>query len=300
MKKRSKIVLICAVVLFVVLFAFRFVNELSSSSSDSVFGATLTNQNAVFSQSSSDIPYAKTRNYYESKRIELPQAGSANQVIDQKYERVATMSAASAQFEKDELLIRGIIEKYQAIVQQEDSTGLEGSRFFQLSIGVLPDNFEAMVSAFKGVGKLLSFNITKTDRTADYQALQAKRISLEKTLEGLKALRQANANLADLITLENNILEIEGQIQELGISLGDFGENNSFSTIHISITESSAPASSVNVLAAALDAFGWTVWTYCGVLVGLLLGALALLLCGIIIEKALAWKKALENARGKD
>ncbi len=109
-----------------------------------------------------------------------------------------------------------------------------------------------------------SINTVKTDRTADFRALEAKRLSLEKTRDGLAALRSAGAALSDRIALESRILEIEGQIQELGVSLGDFSELNSFCTVDITLREIEKADPFARVAAALFSALSWTVPVYLG------------------------------------
>ena len=116
----------------------------------------------------------------------------------------------------------------------------------------------------KSIGELRSAYVTKTDRTSDFRALEARRLSLEKTRLGLAALRDSEAQLSDRIDLETRILEIEGQIQELGVSLGDFSELNSFCTIHFTLREEAAGALGARILDAFVSALGWTILVYLG------------------------------------
>jgi len=304
MKKRTRIVVISAIVLFVLLFAGSFVYELSTQRGVPIpLNDGFEEQSNVMVQSSRDESYGiKSKNFYESKRIEFTQAGSVAQVLDQKYERVSTISSRSKDYEGDVKNIRTIIEEFKAIVQQENVAGLKGARVLVLSIGVVPDSFEQAVERLKAVGSLLSFEITKTDKTSDYKALEAKRISLEKTRDGLKALRKSSAALADLVTLETRILDIEGQIQDLGVSLGDFDANNSFSTIHVTLSEREEKTVGPNVLRALLDALSFTVWTYLGMVLAVVVLGVLILLVGVVTEKIIGWKKALEaaNSRNKE
>ncbi|MBL8967746.1 MAG: DUF4349 domain-containing protein, partial [Spirochaetaceae bacterium] len=255
--KRRTLVLLVLGGLFLLLFAARFAYELRDdvdgpSGRQVPRGAFLAAQNFDGSGSSPQ------RKNYASEKIVVAQAASP-QVLDQKYERVADLSARSRDFEADSKRVAEVAAERKALVQSENSYGLPGDRVLALSLGVVPEAFDATVAALRGVGELESVTVTKTDRTADFRALEAKRLSLEKTRDGLRALRRAGAELADLIALETKILEIEGQIQELGVSLGDYSEQNSFCTINLSLRERAAAALGPRLLRAALDALGWSV-----------------------------------------
>jgi len=277
MKRRTRIALAIALAVFVLLFALRLADRLSSAG-----GYPMPLQAFAKSELSQAAPSLRKGNY-ASERIVVVQ-GQARQVVDQKYERVADLRSRSRDFDGDVARVRDIAAKSAAVVQRENAYGLAGSRTLSLALGVVPAAFDGTAEALRGVGKLLSITVTKTDRTGDFQALEAKRLSLEKTRDGLAALRKTGAALADLVALETKILEIEGQIQELGVSLGDFSEANSFCTINVDLEETSAPPATL-LLSAALDAVGWALLVELG-LVAAALGA-----SGIALLAALAYEK---------
>lgn len=61
--------------------------------------------------------------------------------------------------------------------------------------------------------------ITKVDKTNEYRQLNAKKASLEKTLASLNDLKNKGGAISDFVSLHEKILEIETQIQELGVDL---------------------------------------------------------------------------------
>jgi len=256
---RKKKILAAAVVLFAALFAARLAWELTRDRTGPApfggFGQAEINQ--------SSMPSAERRNYASAK-IAVDQAPTGAQVVEQKYERVSQIESRTAHWDSDIAAVKLAIEGAKALVQRENSYGLPGERVLSLSLGVVPDAFDPSVETLKAIGELRSANVVKTDRTSDFRALEASRLSLEKTRDGLARLRDTGAQLADRIDLETRILEIEGQIQELGVSLGDFSELNSFCTIHFTLRETPARAWGPRVLDAALAALGWTVLVYLG------------------------------------
>lgn len=277
MRKRTRNAIIAAAAVFAALFALRLASELAGGSKSAVgndFRGYALNQE-------SSVRLSKLN--YASERIFVPQEGG-QQVVDQKYEKVADIRTASKEFDADEQRIRGIAASASAIIQSENAYGLTGSRVLSLRLGVVPESFDKIAEELRAVGKLLSITVTKTDKTGDFKALEAKRLSLEKTRDGLKALRTAGAELADRISLETKILEIEGQIQDLGVSLGDFSESNSFCTINLSLSESTGPSAGY-ILSAVLSSLGWALLIEAGIAFVLLAAA------GVAALIALAYEK---------
>ena len=277
MKRRTRIALITAAALFALLFALRLASRLTPTPSSP---RQVYDQDQKMSQNDSS---SFRKGNYASERITVPQ-GSGKQVVDQKYERIADVRARSRAFDADAARVREIAAKADAVVQRENAYGLTGSRTLSLALGIVPANFDSTVEAVRRVGKLDSVSVTKTDRTTDFKALEAKRLSLEKARDGLKALRTAGAALSDLVALETKILEIEGQIQELGVSLGDYSEANSFCTIEFSLSEDS-PRGGARTLAAILDSLGWAILVELGV------AALALAAAGVAFLTSLAYER---------
>ncbi len=226
---------------------------------------------------------------YASSKIFLPQAESSAQVMDQKYERVATLSSQSKEYDQDLQKLNSLEKELGAVVQQEKSSGLSGARKLDLTLGVVPSSFEPLVDRLKTIGSLNSVTVNKTDKTSEFKALAAKRLSLEKTRDGLRSLKAPGADLADLITLETRILEIESQIQDLGVSLGDFDESNSLCTVEFTLNETTA-AVGPNILYALLEALAWTVPLYLGIVLAAFLVMGTGVLTTMVIDRIKKWR----------
>ncbi len=257
MKKRSAIALVVAGSIFLILFVGRFIYELGNELGYAISSGQIRRLDENIAQEYFSGSGLQSKRNYASARIAIAQTGAPAQLLDQKYEQVASMSATSSDFEADARLLKEKAAAAGAIVQREDSYGLAGARSLSLSLGIVPAAFDATIDALRAIGKLESITVNKTDRTGDYRALEARRLSLEKTRDGLSALRRAGAALDDLVALETKILEIEGQIQELGVSLGDFSEGSSFCTVNASLRERDAGPAPRELLRALLEAFGW-------------------------------------------
>jgi len=285
MKRRTRIIIIAAASIFIILFMVRFAYLLRSSG-DRQSGAGGMPFQANFEQSQGQ-DVSMRRNYASSKML-VAQPDAAPQLLEQKYERVARLSATSASFDDDSNALDALAASMQALVQSENSWGLPGSRTLSLSFGITPGKFDVFVEGLKVLGDPESVTIVKTDKTAEYKELEARRLSLEKTRDGLRALRVPGASLSDLMALETKILEIEGQIQELGVSLGDFAEGNSFCTVHYSLRELNSAGIGARILSALFGALEWSLAVFIGIVVAVLLALAAAILGSQFLGRILA------------
>ena len=127
-------------------------------------------------------------------------------------------------------------------------------------IGVPPKNFDTLYLKLSQIGEVSRKQITKKDKTNEYKELHAKKNSLEKARNSLLALKNKGGKIEEYMNLENRILEIERQLQDLGVSLGDFDDENEFCTVKFSLHETQQTNISLfHRIKVALD---WTVKTY--------------------------------------
>ena len=201
--------------------------------------------------------------------------------VDQKYEKIADISTSTTDFETEETKVQQQIEQYESLVQFEQKKGNKGQRRLLLYIGVPPLHFDALYEQLANIGTVQAKHITKTDKTNEYKALNAKKISLEKTRASLIELKSKGGQIKEFMELETQILGIEQQLQALGVSLGDFDEANEFCTIQFSLTE--IQKFYISLATRIKDAIEWTVRIYMQmVFIFFLLGFGAYLVAGAI------------------
>jgi hypothetical protein len=226
-----------------------------------LYGYTKTvdyNQNeTVFFESISN----SNRNY-ASKKYEVKSNSGAqlSTKVDQKYEKIAEIKTKSAKFEQEEKSTRGKIEKLDAIIQFEQKSGNKGYRKLNLVIGVPPENFDSLYLQLIKIGKVQAKQITKKDKTNEYKELNAKKKSLEKIRTSLIDLKSKGGKIEEYMDLENRILEIEQQLQGLGVSLGDFDDENEFCTVQFSLLEGKEVK--IGIMQRIKVALEWTVKIY--------------------------------------
>jgi len=241
-----------------------------------------------YSNQNEDVSFSG-RNYASTKIVRkgkgggsAPQAQSVS--VDQKYEKVASISSQSDQFEKDEKITRDLIKDFNALIQFEQNTGLKGHRFLFLAIGVDPSKFEDMTDQLSKLGKLVSIQVDKSDKTSEYKNLTAKKSSLEQTRNSLIALKSQGGKIDELINLETRILEIEEQIQGLGISLGEFDEENEFCTVKYTLREAASMKREVSFISRIKTALEWTIKWYFILNISIFLALLSTLLMSLIVR----------------
>ncbi len=238
---------------------------------------------------------ASARNYASEK---VDKGAGQLAATDQKYEKIASLNSLTRHFDQDETRVRTLVKDQRGLIQFEQRFGLAGNRRLNLVIGVPPEQFDTAIEKIQVIGTITSIRIDKTDKTNEYKSLNAKKASLEKTIQGLTALKGRSGQIDELINLESKILEIENEIQSLGVTLGEFDEENEFCTIRFSLLEETARVSSISLTHRLKVAFYWTVQYYAILLASLCSGSLLILAVVTLAEK-LKWLPALIDRMDK-
>lgn len=209
------------------------------------------------------------KNYasYEKKGMEKPgparprdghpTAGLAGETID-KYEKIARLGSRSSSFDEDRQRLSQALVAQKAVIQFESLQGLGGARTYYLSAGVPPELFDSAVEALRAIGTPSSLSIEKTDKTSEYLALLERRASLERTRASLAALKSKGGSMDEFLKLENRLLEIEEQLRDTGLHIGQFNAENEFCTVQFTLREKEGWTLR-RIAHLGVDAFLWTV-----------------------------------------
>jgi Domain of unknown function (DUF4349) len=200
----------------------------------------------------------------------------------QKYEKIATLSQATNDFDDDQRRIATLVSSQNSIVQVERASGLSGRRSLSLAIGVPPDKFDAFIATAKTIGRSLQIDITKNDKTNEYLQLKAKRIALEKSRAALETMSLAGASVDERLKVQGRAIEIEAQLQNLGVSLGEFDTQNELCTVRLSLLERQSTASP-SFGRRLIDTFEWTAKWYALAAIGIAVATLAAWLLASLI-----------------
>lgn len=252
MKQRIKKVLWWLTAIFVILFLFRLAYGYTKKINDH-------SSNSSFLDIGSGGSFRKN---YASKEYKVKGKGSSPSPVhvDQKYEKIAEVNTKSTAFEEEEKLVRQQIKDNNALIQFEQKKGNKGARQLHLLIGVPPENFDALYASLIEVGTVQSKQITKKDKTNEYKELNARKASLEKIRASLLDLKSKGGKIEEFINLENRILDIEQQLQDLGVNLGDFDDENEFCTVKLSLNE--GKKIKISFMHRLKVAFEWTIRQY--------------------------------------
>ncbi len=273
-------------VLFVVLFVFRLIYGYVATSNDN--GGDYSDN---FFSSIDNL-----RKNYASEKIAMKGdvQVSSNMVSNQKFEKTASIKTKSAEFEKDEQALKSTTKSYNAVIQYEQNLGQKGNRQIHLLIGVNPAMFDSFYIDIQKIGIVKATEITKVDKTNEYRQLNAKKTSIEKTLQSLNELKSKGGQIADFVSLNDKILEIEEKLQGLGVELGNFDAENEFCTVKLSMYEGATEIniSFVHRLKVALE---WTIKYFAIIAVTTLVLAMTIFILLLIADKL----KIIDAVRSK-
>lgn len=263
--------------LFILLFAFRILYGYVAADS--------TSRNDYSDNFFGSID--NLRKNYASEKIAMKgdniQAAS-NMASSQKFEKTASIKAKTSEFDKDENLIKSKTKSYNAIIQYEQNLGQKGNRQIHLLIGINPAKFEDFYLELQKIGVLKDTEITKVDKTNEYRQLNAKKISIEKMLQSLTELKSKGGQIADFISLNDKILEVEEQLQGLGVELGNFNTENEFCTVRFSMYEG-ATEKSISFMHRTKVALEWTIKYFAIIAITSLFILIAIFVLLTIIDK---------------
>jgi hypothetical protein len=227
------------------------------------------------------------RRNYASEKIAMKDDGiqvDAGAASNQKYEKTALVKLKSSEFERDEKQLKEKSKSFNAVIQYEQNLGQNGNRQIHLLIGVNPSLFDSLYNDLKKIGVLKATEITKVDKTNEYRQLNAKKASIEKTLQSLQELKGKGGEIADFVALNDKILEIEEKAQELGVELGNFDTENEFCTIKLSMYEGETEVN-ISFIHRVKVALEWTIKYFAIFTMTSLVTVLTIFVLLLIIDK---------------
>ncbi|MBJ6145926.1 DUF4349 domain-containing protein [Hymenobacter sp. BT559] len=281
--------------IFIVLLAFRLLYG---------YVATSTGRGDDYSDDFFSSIENLRRNYASEKfapeKIALKKdvAASASIASNQKFEKTASVKSKTSEFGQDEKLVKAKTLAYKAIIQYEQNLGQKGNRQIHLLIVVPPAMFDKFYQEIQQIGSVKATEITKVDKTNEYRQLNAKKVSIEKTLQSLNELKSKGGQIADFVSLNDKILEIEEKLQELGVELGNFDAENEFCTVKFSLYEG-ATEKSISFIHRLKVALEWTV-KYFAILVFASLGLSVTIFILLLIADKLKLLTALTNNMSRE
>ena len=272
--KLIKSLFIILLSVFAVIFVLRFIYELSYywgtgrsfSYYDYGYDSYISSYSGSFYDSSVK---SSTRNIATANQLISGDKG-VELNYDQKYEMISNITSNSEDFDNDVSKVRKAVDNVSGVIQMEYTAGLEdnNNRMLWISVGVTPGKFDSLVDELKLIGALTGFSVNKTDKTAEFNSYLAQREALEKTLESYNALKTQGGAIADLLIVEEKIIQTEKEILEMGVTLGLFDENQSLCTVDFTLSEyryaeqQRGGIEFYMIIDSAFSALGWTLTVY--------------------------------------
>ena len=205
----------------------------------------------------SDSVFDSSRKNYASYKKDV-QMDSGPSGGSEKYEKIARLSSATTAFDEDRRRLNEVVVESKGVIQFESLEGLRGRRVYYLSAGVPPEAFDTTVEKMQAIADSTGISIQKTDKTSEYLALLERRASLEKTRASLAALKAKGGSMDEFLKLENRLLEIDEQLQDANLSIGQFNAENEFCTVQFSLREKEG-FSTRRIYHIVKDSVIWTV-----------------------------------------
>lgn len=209
---------------------------------------------------------------------------SSNVASNQKFEKTASIKTKTSEFEKDEKLLKTKSKSFNTVIQYEQNLGQKGNRQIHLLIGVNPMLFDSFYYEVLKIGVVKATEITKVDKTNEYRQLNAKKTSIENTLKSLNELKSKGGQIADFVSLNEKILEVEEKLQELGVELGNFDVENEFCTVRLSMYEG-VTEKNISFIHRVKVALEWAIKYFAIIVFTSLLLACTLFILILIIDK---------------
>jgi len=224
------------------------------------------------------------KNYASEKFKNVNVQEQSNDASTEKFEKTATIKTKTSQFDNDEKLIKDKTKAFNAVIQYEQNIGQKTNRQLHLLIGVSPNLFDSFYVALQKIGTLKGLEITKVDKTNEFRELNAKKASIEKTLQSLNDLKSRAGKIADFVELNDKIMEVEEKLQSLGVDLGNFDSENEFCTVKLSLYEGAAERG-ITFIQRLKVAIEWTIKYYAVLVVSALALTVLIFMLLLVVDK---------------
>ena len=273
-KKKFKRVILIFLALYVALFIARAVFVLVTfEDADDYYSGYSENYLMYTSSASSSILNIAG----ERKEIKT---SVGIEILDQKYEKIASIAAKTIDYDEDEKKLKSTIEDCSAVVQMENKSGLTGSRRLNLTIGVKPDYFETAVERINKIGKVTSFTTTKTDKTYEYRQMVAEKERLAEQIESCREMKNRGGSITELLLLEDRIIATEALLKDQSVLLGDYSDDNALCTIKFTMYEGNV----TSLWSKLWSALTWSTKLYLSIIGVLILTCLAAVVVILVIN----------------
>ncbi|MCK5388420.1 MAG: DUF4349 domain-containing protein [Candidatus Izimaplasma sp.] len=118
---------------------------------------------------------------------------------------------------------------YDAYIEEEVITETR----YEITIRVLSANMMDFINDIKDNGELVSYSKTSQDITNAYSTFEARKLALETQHVRILELIEIAIDLDDILTLEAERIDIESELNEIGLKLTNYDSLVDYSTINL-------------------------------------------------------------------
>jgi Domain of unknown function (DUF4349) len=167
-----------------------------------------------------------------------------------------SLSVSSGTFDQRLADVRSLVELEQGFISGTDAqanpTTNDQIRTGVITFMVPATRFDDTIDQLSKLGKVQNEHISGQDVSGQYVDLNARLVNAESQRNAMLALLAQAHNINDIITVQNQIGQITGEIEQLKGQIKYLDTNTAYSTVTVSMTEAGAP-----VQAATSDSWGF-------------------------------------------
>jgi hypothetical protein len=167
-----------------------------------------------------------------------------------------SISVTSGAFDQKLADVRSLVELEQGFISGTDAqanpTTNDQIRTGVITFMVPASRFDDTIDQLTKLGKVQNEHISGQDVSGQYVDLNARLVNAESQRAAMLALLAQAHNINDIITVQNQIGQITGEIEQLKGQIKYLDTNTAYSTVTVSMTEAGAP-----VQAASSDSWGF-------------------------------------------
>lgn len=184
-------------------------------------------------------------------------SGSASQQSAPDWDRMIIRTATLQLQVKDVAAtldeVRGLAGAHAGYVATTDSHAEGEYTVATITLQVPAREFDNVIGKLRKVGiKVTGENVSSSDVTEEYTDLQSQLRNLQATEQRMTALMQKAERIEDVLTLDRELRQIQGEIEKAQGRINYLGKRSEMSTITVSLYPEAAPISTT-----AKPAEGW-------------------------------------------
>ena len=261
MKNFIKKVLAILILLFAVMFVFRFVAGFFLQFEGTI--QTSQSRESYIGSRFSEISYRKAVSS-NLQKLSTEASGYIDTPISllEVFAKEARMRASTARFESDESKARSAVNKFGALIRIERNEGLKPDRTLQLVIRVPESRFDGLVNDLRVIGAAESFQVLKEDKSEEAKKLLVEKKSLEEYRKALVSLRKAAGKVEEFVALEGKVQEVQKKLAELDASISGFAGTEAYNNVSFDLGEKMPfyiDPKAYPIWARLVDALLWTI-----------------------------------------